>query len=143
MPGDVPKECRYRHVFLAMLILISSLPPYPDECDPFMVTLRRIFGKASEENADGGFFPIWGSCLGLQALAVLVGGSAALDIGFDSEDLQIPLKFTNKARGSRLFSKVPDDLMTSLATGMRGTVGTKLLEARRRQARQTTGGTDG
>lgn len=82
-----------------------------------MVTARHLFDLAAAENAAGGYFPLWGTCLGFQTLSVLASSAAVLDSGFDSENLPLPLTFTELADKSRLFSSVSPSIKTSLATG--------------------------
>ena len=48
--------------------------------------------------------PLWGTCMGLQLLSVLVGGYGVLEYeAFDAEDLSLPLDFTAAAKTSKLF----------------------------------------
>jgi len=84
--------------------------------DPFMVTAQTLFNLAMAENRNGGYFPVWGTCLGFETLSVLVGGVEVLIDGYDSENLPLPLEFTNKAASSRLFHKMPHDLMQILTS---------------------------
>ncbi|KAI5610278.1 gamma-glutamyl hydrolase precursor [Silurus asotus] len=64
-----------------------------------------IFYKlALEANLKGDYFPVWGTCLGLEALTVLTSGKSLLS----------PTN-TTESKDSRMFKDFPEDLMTSLA----------------------------
>ena len=52
-------------------------------------------------------FPIWGTCLGLQALAVIVDGSdRCLSASHGTWDVSLPLRFTPDVKQSRMMSQV-------------------------------------
>jgi gamma-glutamyl hydrolase len=82
-----------------------------------MIAARHLFSLAAKENANGGYFPLWGTCLGFQTLSVLVSSIDILDGGFDSENLPLPLNFTSLGPASRLFRSVSPAVMNSLAKG--------------------------
>jgi len=56
---------------------------------------RDIVDYMAAVNADGDFFPIYGTCQGFQAIARAISGDVnILDDGFDSENYIIPLNFS-------------------------------------------------
>lgn len=59
----------------------------------YMQTARRLLQRAIEANNAGEHVPVWGSCMGLQTLSLLVSEDASvLKRGaFDSESLMLPL----------------------------------------------------
>ena len=64
---------------------------------------RRLWSKASEANAKGDVFPIWGSCLGFEWIMQLASDDdKILSNGFDSENLTLPLNLTAAAAKSRI-----------------------------------------
>lgn len=69
---------------------------------------------ADEADAVGGFFPVYGVCLGFEALSIALARNASLLSRYDAEDGAAPLWFTGAARGSRLYGSmepaVVDDL---------------------------------
>ena len=54
--------------------------------------------------------PLWGTCMGLQTLAVLAAPGVLETNAYDSEDLSLPLEFTEAAQSSRLFGAMPEKL---------------------------------
>ena len=77
---------------------------------------KLFFDKAVEANKKGDYFPIWGTCLGFQTLHVVATGNDSIITPNESEDVAMPLNFTDKARSSRLFRGMSDELYKSLAT---------------------------
>ena len=69
--------------------------------------------KAAFENGD--IFPMWGTCLGLQALTVLGAGKNLLT-NLSAEDVNLPLKFTMPPQSSRLFASLPSTLAAALSS---------------------------
>eukprot|EP00051_Salpingoeca_urceolata_P033869 m.22572 g.22572 ORF g.22572 m.22572 type:complete len:320 (+) comp6862_c0_seq1:133-1092(+) len=67
-------------------------------------------------DANGEVFPIWGTCLGFETLSVAIGSSAALDGGFDSENLPLPLTLAEAASTSRLLGSAPSKIINALIT---------------------------
>ena len=66
---------------------------------------RRLWSKASEANAKGDVFPIWGSCLGFEWIMELASGNdKILSNGLDSENLTLPLNLTAAAAKSRILT---------------------------------------
>jgi gamma-glutamyl hydrolase len=75
--------------------------------DLWLTAVINIMKYAEGENDAGRYYPIWGTCLGLQAMHY------AVDINIDMADVDsgyLPnqIKFTEKARTSKLYSLVDD-----------------------------------
>jgi len=85
------------------------------EDSKFMRNVRLIFKLAEDANDAGDYFPIWGTCLGLEAMLVMHGGASLLNDA-DAIDLAMPTKLLNGARQSRIFSAASCDLLHLLAT---------------------------
>ncbi|XP_028812801.1 gamma-glutamyl hydrolase [Denticeps clupeoides] len=76
----------------------------------------EIFYKlALEANSRGDYFPVWGTCLGMEKLMLMTSGKNLLS-QTNTTALSLPLHFTLDGMSSRLFQDFPADLMTSLAT---------------------------
>lgn len=74
-----------------------------------------VMRLAMEEYHKGDPFPIWGTCLGLQAFAVLTCQTdEVLSKSKGTWDSSLPLEFTKDARRSRLFSNAPREIMKIL-----------------------------
>ncbi|EFC47222.1 predicted protein, partial [Naegleria gruberi] len=89
---------------------------------PYLKTLG-LFVKWSMESYDKNqdSFPIWGTCLGMQSLTIILSGdSNILAGGFDSYNISMPLNFTNSIpdtkKMSRIFNNCPISYMNTLAT---------------------------
>eukprot|EP01061_Rhynchopus_euleeides_P027002 TRINITY_DN43990_c0_g1_i1.p1 TRINITY_DN43990_c0_g1~~TRINITY_DN43990_c0_g1_i1.p1 ORF type:complete len:338 (+),score=92.67 TRINITY_DN43990_c0_g1_i1:48-1016(+) len=63
---------------------------------------RLMFDLAVEANAQGDYFPVWGTCLGFEWLVEFYGGPASVTSGFDSENVSLPLVYTADANASRM-----------------------------------------
>ena len=85
------------------------------EDSKFMQNVRLIFKLAEDANDNGDYFPIWGTCLGLEAMLVVYGGASLLNDA-DAIDLAMPTKLSYRAGESKIFSAASDNLMHSLAT---------------------------
>ena len=76
---------------------------------------KFIFNKAVEANQKGDYFPIWGTCLGFEALHVIAAGDKPGVISsFSASDISLPLVLTNKSDTSRLLGGLPASLKWSL-----------------------------
>ncbi|XP_036914515.1 gamma-glutamyl hydrolase [Sturnira hondurensis] len=75
----------------------------------------QIFYNLSIKSFDSGdYFPVWGTCLGLQELSYLTSGEYLL-IHTNTDGFAMPLNFTGDALKSRMFQNFPADLLQSLA----------------------------
>ena len=78
-------------------------------------TASFILNRTIAYNAQGDYFPLWGTCQGFQLLCVLLGGEDVLQHNaFDSEDLSLALNLTDTAPSSQLFGTMPADVLTIL-----------------------------
>ena len=74
----------------------------------------RFYQMAMKANDEGDYFPIWGTCLGFEALHIITANFNMLSSS-DSIDISWPLQFTEEAYTSRLFKAASETLMNSLA----------------------------
>ena len=76
-----------------------------------------LWNLAKEANDRGDYFPIWGTCLGFEELAVLETGSGeVISLDVTAENLALPLQFTRDVWRSRLFRSFPRRLVKSMRT---------------------------
>uniref|UniRef100_A0AAQ6A4M4 folate gamma-glutamyl hydrolase n=1 Tax=Amphiprion ocellaris TaxID=80972 RepID=A0AAQ6A4M4_AMPOC len=83
------------------------------ETSDFARVAKIFYRLALMANDAGDFFPIWGTCMGLQLLTVLVAGESLLTDTL-AENVALPLNLTTEAHSSRMFEGFPDKLMTAL-----------------------------
>jgi gamma-glutamyl hydrolase len=78
--------------------------------------VKILFDLTIEENKKGVHFPLHGTCLGFEALAVAAAGNASVLATFDAEDYAQPLYPTEHAEKSRFFNNLPVQVVDSLYT---------------------------
>lgn len=78
---------------------------------------QYFFKRALESNQNGEYFPIWGTCLGFEALHVIAADDGVQVLSkFSASDISLPLHFTKQADTSRMFGSLPQSLRRSLET---------------------------
>ncbi len=57
--------------------------------NPFFDTLRTVYSYAVAANAAGDYFPLWGTCMGFEAIAILAAGvnTSVLDCNYGAPRL--------------------------------------------------------
>ncbi|KAM3610596.1 uncharacterized protein V6R79_006382 [Siganus canaliculatus] len=80
----------------------------------FARVAKIFYNLARTANDAGDFFPIWGTCMGMQLLTVLVAGENLLE-STTAENEALPLNLTSEAASSRMFQGFPTELMTALS----------------------------
>ncbi|XP_029294707.1 gamma-glutamyl hydrolase [Cottoperca gobio] len=83
------------------------------ETSDFATVAKIFYRLALRANDKGDFFPIWGTCLGMQLLTVLVAGEDLL-AKTTAENVALPLNLTTEAASSRMFEGFPNKLMRAL-----------------------------
>uniref|UniRef100_A0A3Q3W8L1 folate gamma-glutamyl hydrolase n=1 Tax=Mola mola TaxID=94237 RepID=A0A3Q3W8L1_MOLML len=78
-------------------------------------TAKIFYELAIEANVRGDYFPVWGTCLGLEELTFLTSGQWLMT-STNTDKLSLPLNFTKDAAASRMFKDFPPDLMKDLAS---------------------------
>lgn len=81
----------------------------------FALSAKHILELAIEENDKGGYFPIWGTCLGFELILQLVGVKNVLSSKCDCKNYGTTLEFSDRAKSSRLFAHYTPEQMHSLA----------------------------
>ncbi|EFA81874.1 peptidase C26 family protein [Heterostelium album PN500] len=87
---------------------LAAQPAYTD-------TLKLIWQTVLASNQNGGFFPLWGTCMGFQQLCMLAGDDFNILTGFNSENYTVPINMTAAASSSTLFSLASPEIMSALA----------------------------
>jgi len=73
---------------------------------PFGKAVKRILNIAIEMNDKGVYFPIWGTCLGFQALVFAISEDPLIPkFGCDCRAYNAELSFTPEGKSSRLFKQ--------------------------------------
>ncbi|EDV19164.1 uncharacterized protein TRIADDRAFT_34071, partial [Trichoplax adhaerens] len=76
-------------------------------------TAKIMLNLAMQAYENGDYFPIWGTCLGFEQLAVLVAGNHALT-NCSAWDVSLPLELNQDFRDSRMFHKAPEEIINIL-----------------------------
>ncbi|XP_069587504.1 gamma-glutamyl hydrolase [Ranitomeya imitator] len=76
---------------------------------------KIFYDLALAANDKGDYFPIWGTCLGFEQLTVLTSGELLLTLT-QTEDISLPLNFTENVLSSKLFRNIPRTLYKALST---------------------------
>ncbi|KAL4537262.1 hypothetical protein Ndes2526B_g04834 [Nannochloris sp. 'desiccata'] len=85
--------------------------------NPYFDTAELLFKLTLEANDKGDYFPLHGTCLGFEALAILAANNnESVVTNFDAEDYSQPLYPTEKAPTSRFFSALPPHVVENLNT---------------------------
>lgn len=83
------------------------------EMSDFARVAKIFYTLALTANDAGDFFPIWGTCMGMQLLTVLVAGENLLKNTL-AENLALPLNLTTEVSTSRMFQGFPSELLKAL-----------------------------
>lgn len=86
---------------------------------PYMLAAAAVLAAAREKNDAGIFFPVHGTCQGMQVLALLAAGDQHIlsENAFDAENMSLPLDVTwDGHHSSRLLSATtaPADVISTL-----------------------------
>lgn len=84
------------------------------ETSDYARVAKIFYNLALKANDRGDFFPIWGTCMGMQLLTVLVAGKNLLTYT-TAENMAMPLNLTAEAYISRMFSGLSKELMKAVA----------------------------
>jgi gamma-glutamyl hydrolase len=88
-----------------------------DPSDIYTEEGEILWNRAKQANDRGDYYPIWGTCLGFEELAVLeTGDGDVISLDVVATNLALPLRLTPGARQSRLFRSFPPRLVTALRT---------------------------
>lgn len=107
-------DAEYEKIFMSIngLLLIGGSANL--ETSDFARVTRIFYRLALKANDGGDYFPIWGTCLGMQLLTALVAGEDLLT-KTPAENLPLPLNLTADVSSSRMFQGFPSEVMTALS----------------------------
>ncbi|XP_068422707.1 gamma-glutamyl hydrolase [Clinocottus analis] len=103
----------YENIFRSIngLLLIGGAVDL--QTSDFARVAKIFYSLALTANDEGDFFPIWGTCMGMQLLTVLVAEENLLE-KTTAENVALPLDLTPEAGSSRMFEGFPNSLMKAL-----------------------------
>ncbi|KAL6113985.1 uncharacterized protein ACO6RY_04862 [Pungitius sinensis] len=109
------KTTEYEKIFSNIngLLLIGGAADL--ETSDFARVAKIFYRLALMANDDGDYFPIWGTCMGMQLLTVLVAGENLLE-STTADNVALPLDLTPEASSSRMFQGFPNNLMKALTS---------------------------
>ncbi|XP_036958248.1 zgc:171566 [Acanthopagrus latus] len=107
-------EEEYAKIFSTINGLLLPGGDVDIQTSQFTRASKILYNLAIKANDAGDYFPIWGTCQGLQQLSVLTANKNLLTLT-DTKAVALPLTFTAAAKSSRLFQSFPKDLLQSLA----------------------------
>jgi gamma-glutamyl hydrolase len=85
----------------------------------YVQTANYIFNQVQKFNDQGIFYPLHGTCMGMQLLSILSAHNESVlsTNAFDSENMSLPLDFTpNGVQNSRIFSVAPTNILQTYQT---------------------------
>ncbi|XP_005919130.1 gamma-glutamyl hydrolase [Haplochromis burtoni] len=103
----------YENIFMKINGLIFIGGDADLETSDFARVAKIFYRLALAANDAGDYFPIWGTCMGMQLLTVLVAGENLLT-KTPAENLALPLNLTTEVQSSRMFNTFPDELINAL-----------------------------
>ena len=75
---------------------------------PYDVFGKAVFDKAKSMNDAGQYFPVWGTCLGFENLAMFASDepSTVLEGGFEADDENYKLHFLVDPAKTKIYSRL-------------------------------------
>jgi gamma-glutamyl hydrolase len=75
---------------------------------PYDVFGKAVFDKAKQMNDAGQYFPVWGTCLGFENLAMFASDepSTVLEGGFEADDENYKLHFLVDPAKTKIYSRL-------------------------------------
>ena len=83
----------------------------------FYDTAALLVNLAIEANDNGDYFPVHGTCLGMETLSVIISANYTILGDFNAEDAAAPLLYTENAENSHLIKSLPADVVHDLQVG--------------------------
>jgi len=80
----------------------------------FYDTARQLVELAIDANDNGDYFPVHGTCLGMETLCIVLSENYTILSQFDAEDAAAPLLYTDMADTSHLIRSLPPDVVRDL-----------------------------
>jgi len=119
IPYDMPRD-RIKHILGQVngLFFTGGDAPVREVRSEYMEVAQMMLEHVVDANLDGTHLPLWGTCMGLQTLSVLVGGPQVLEYHvFQGVDpAMLPLNFTAEAARSQMFGHLPAHIWSWMQT---------------------------
>ena len=108
-------ETDVRHIFsLINGVLIPGGGATLSPGHMFYDTARLLVDLSIEANDNGDYFPVHGTCLGMETLTVVISQNYTILEEYDAEDAAATLLYTDSAEGSHFFKSLPPDVVHDL-----------------------------
>lgn len=90
---------------------------YFNETGGYGTAATYLYNIALEYNEKGVYYPIWGTCLGMQALMyAALNGTKDIRVDCSLRNVAVPLDFVEGYQSSRMFSHAPNEILKTLGT---------------------------
>lgn len=110
---DSPEDVR--HIFsIVNGVLIPGGGATLSPGHMFYDTASLLVDLAIEANDNGDYFPVHGTCLGMETLTVIISQNYTILENYDAEDAAATLLYTDNAEGSHFFKSLPPDVVHDL-----------------------------
>ncbi|XP_060535921.1 gamma-glutamyl hydrolase-like isoform X2 [Cylas formicarius] len=88
---------------------------YFNETGGYGEAATYLYRFAIDSNRSGNYYPIWGTCLGMQVLMYAsLNGTKDVRLDCSLTNVAIPLNFSKDYENSRMFSRTPDETINIL-----------------------------
>ena len=77
-----------------------------------MQVQRLFFDLTKKANDEGVYYPLWATCLGFEAIAIIAANDYNLLQDFDAWNISLPLEFAQAYKNSRIFGNMSDQLIS-------------------------------
>ncbi|XP_030057823.1 gamma-glutamyl hydrolase [Microcaecilia unicolor] len=108
------QESEYEKLFYSINGILFPGGAVDLQKSDFARTAKIFYRLALQAFRSGDYFPVWGTCLGLQLLTILTAGKNLLSDTL-AENVSLPLNLTEDAVSSRMFSDFPPDLLKAMS----------------------------
>ena len=78
--------------------------------------VKAVQTSVEAGTSDQDYFPVWGTCLGYEALNVIIANSADVLSHFAADGVSLTLNYTSDAKNSRLLKNCPTSIYKGMAT---------------------------
>ncbi|KAI4470280.1 protease family c26 gamma-glutamyl hydrolase [Holotrichia oblita] len=95
-------------------ILFPGGATFFNQSDGYADAGQIIYDIALELNQNGDYYPIWGTCLGMELMVHVALGGKEVRSHCSATKISMPLEFKADFRTSKLFSNAPDDIVEDL-----------------------------
>ena len=84
---------------------------FPGGGGDYMRIGKLIVDEAKKMNDAGDFFPLWGTCLGFERLAVFTASSDNILEAYGAHHVSLPITFTKDPRETKMFCPLGEEAM--------------------------------